>query len=95
MKISLCLLVLSLTTAASAAPLPPVLSQALGAGVAVSNQRPVMMTPSLSVALLSLRPAIAVRSRRAPSASCPCRCRSPGPRRSGQFPAKQPSTPNP
>jgi len=60
MKISLVLLVLSLTTAASAAPLPPVLSQALGAGVAASNQRPVMTTPSLSVATLSLRPAIAV-----------------------------------
>jgi hypothetical protein len=58
MKTSLCLLLLSLATAASAAPLSPGMTLAIGAAVSATNQSSVPSTPLLNLPAPSLRPTI-------------------------------------
>jgi hypothetical protein len=60
MKTSLCLLLLTLATAANAAPLSPGMSMAIGAGVAATNQSFAPSSPRIIVPAPSLHPVIAL-----------------------------------
>ena len=80
MKTSLCLLLLSLATAASAAPLSPGMTMAIGAGVAATNQSPVPSAPQLTLPAPSLRPTIVVLVTPRPICVLPVSAARPAPR---------------
>lgn len=66
MKSSLCLLLLTLATAATAAPLSPGMTMAIGAGVAATNQSSAPSSPRLGMQAPSLHPAILLPVARPP-----------------------------
>ena len=60
MKTSLLFLLTSMLAAASAAPLPPMVSAAIGGGVSAANQLRMNSVPSLAVSPIVPRAALAV-----------------------------------
>lgn len=66
MKTSLCLLLLSLAATASAAPLSPGATMAIGAAVAATNQSTAPSTPLLNLQAPSLRPTMVLPVTRPP-----------------------------